>query len=69
MTTVLDSSLNLNQSHGNSLICKVTNEFASFCKDNSLRQMAIFKLCQNRERISLTCFFIKTSKILYDMSL
>ena len=49
----------------NASICKAANEFASFCIDNSLHQMAISKVCQSGKRIPLTCFLLKTSKIYY----
>ena len=49
-------------------ICKETNKFASFCIDNNLHQMAISKVCQSGKRVRLTCFLIKTSNILYDLS-
>ena len=34
----------------NSLLCIDTNEIASFCKDNRLRQMAFFHVCQGGQR-------------------
>ena len=73
MMTALDSSwtatwfLRTNQ---NALTGKTTNEFASFCLENSLCQMIIFITLSNGARIhSLKSFVIKTTKILYDLSL
>ena len=72
MTTTLDSSwtavwfLRTNQS---ALICKATNEFASFCIDNGLRQIAIFTSLLKWGKDPLDSFSIKTNKIVCDLSL
>ena len=72
MTTALDSSLTaacfLRTNH-NALISKATNEFASFCIDNRLRQMAIFTSLAKWGKDPLNSFSIKTNEILYDLSL
>ena len=66
--TVLYSSLNLNQSYGNALICKVSDEFASFCIANYVKWL-FSNFVKIGKGFLFDSFFIKTSKILYDLSL
>ena len=72
MTTALDSSLTAAcflRTNQNALISKATNEFASFCIDNRIRQMAIFTSLAKGGKDPLNSFSIKTNEILYDLSL
>ena len=73
MTTALDSSLAaawLLWTNQNALIRKATNEFASFCIDNRLRQMpAILTSLSKWGKDLLDSFSIKTNKIMHDWSL
>ena len=72
MTTALDSCLTAAWfiwTNQNALIRTVTNEFASTCIENRLRQMAIFKSLSKWGKDPLDSFSIKTNEILYDLSL
>ena len=72
MTTALDSGWKAAQfllTNQNALIRKATNEFASFCTNDRLRQMTTFTCLSNWGKDPLDSFSIKTNKIVYDFPL
>lgn len=62
MTTALHSSLTAAWSLWTNQNALQTNEFASFCIDNRLRQMPFSWVCQNWENIQSTLFQLTQTK-------